>query len=54
MGRRGIFHTYSLLGEIEGHFIHEFVTYVYETPGLVHTGTTGLHCCGSDSEANFI
>jgi hypothetical protein len=31
MGRREIFHTFSLLVEIEGHFTHEFVTYVYET-----------------------
>jgi hypothetical protein len=31
MGRREIFHTCSLLVEIEGHFTHEFVNYVYET-----------------------
>jgi hypothetical protein len=30
MGRREIFHNSSLLLEIEGHFTHEFVTYVYE------------------------
>jgi hypothetical protein len=33
MGRREIFHTFSPLVEIEGHFTHEFVTYVYETVG---------------------
>jgi hypothetical protein len=27
MGRREIFHTFSLLVEIEGHFTHEFVTF---------------------------
>jgi hypothetical protein len=31
MGGREIFHTFSLLVEIEGDFTHEFVTYVYET-----------------------
>jgi hypothetical protein len=31
MGRREIFHTISLLVEIEVHFTHEFVTGVYET-----------------------
>jgi hypothetical protein len=31
MGGREIFHTSSLLVEIEGHFTHEFETYVYET-----------------------
>jgi hypothetical protein len=31
MGRREIFHTFSLLVEIEGHFAHEFVNYVCET-----------------------
>jgi hypothetical protein len=31
MGRWEIFHTTTLLVEIEGHFTHEFVTYVYET-----------------------
>jgi hypothetical protein len=31
MGRREIFHTFSLLVEIEGHFSHEFVTYDYKT-----------------------
>jgi hypothetical protein len=30
MGRREIFHTFSLLVEIEGHVANEFVTYVYE------------------------
>jgi hypothetical protein len=29
MGRRGIFHSFSLLDEIEGLFTDEFVTYVY-------------------------
>jgi hypothetical protein len=31
MGREEIFHTFLLLVEIEGHFTHELVTYVYET-----------------------
>jgi hypothetical protein len=31
MGRREIFYNFSLLLEIEGHFTHEFVSYVYET-----------------------
>jgi hypothetical protein len=31
MGRWEIFHTFSLLVEIEGHFAHAFVNYVYET-----------------------
>jgi hypothetical protein len=31
MGRREIFHSFSLLVEIEGYFTHEFVSYVYET-----------------------
>jgi hypothetical protein len=31
MERREIFITFSLLVEIEGHFTHEFVSYVYET-----------------------
>jgi hypothetical protein len=31
MGRSEIFHNFSLLVEIKGHFTHEFVTYVYET-----------------------
>jgi hypothetical protein len=31
MGRGEIYHTSSLLVEIEGHFTHEFVTYVNET-----------------------
>jgi hypothetical protein len=31
MGSREMFHTFSLLVEIEGHFTHEFVSYVYET-----------------------
>jgi hypothetical protein len=31
MGRREIFHTFLLLVEIEGHFTHELVSYVYET-----------------------
>jgi hypothetical protein len=31
MGRRQIFHTFSLLVEIVGHFAQEFVSYVYET-----------------------
>jgi hypothetical protein len=31
MGRRELFHTFSLLVEIEGHFIDELVSYVYET-----------------------
>jgi hypothetical protein len=30
-GKKRIFHTFSLLVEIEGHFTHEFVTSVYET-----------------------
>jgi hypothetical protein len=38
MGRREIFHTFSLLVEIEGHFTHEFVTYVYETVGRSFLG----------------
>jgi hypothetical protein len=29
MGRREIFHNFSLMVEIEGHFSHEFVTYDY-------------------------
>jgi hypothetical protein len=36
MGRREIFHTFSLLVEIEGHFTHEFVSYVYETEDSVN------------------
>jgi hypothetical protein len=28
LGRREIFHNFLKLVEIEGHFIHEFVTYV--------------------------
>jgi hypothetical protein len=31
MGRSEIFNTVLLLVEIEGHFTHEFVTYVRET-----------------------
>jgi hypothetical protein len=31
MGRREIFHTFSLLVEMERHFTHEFVTCDYET-----------------------
>jgi hypothetical protein len=31
MGREEIFHTFLLLVEIEGHFTHELVSYVYET-----------------------
>jgi hypothetical protein len=31
MGRREIVHTRSVLVEIEGHFAHEFVSYVNET-----------------------
>jgi hypothetical protein len=39
MGRREKFHTFSLLVEIEGHFTHEFVSYVYETEDW-----KGAHC----------
>jgi hypothetical protein len=48
MGRREICHTFSLLVEIEGHFTHEFVSYVYEIEdrSLIHissiTTTRGL------------
>jgi hypothetical protein len=31
MGRREIFHTFSLLVEIKGHFTHGFVIYVNTT-----------------------
>jgi hypothetical protein len=31
MGREEICHTFLLLVEIEGHFTHELVSYVYET-----------------------
>jgi hypothetical protein len=34
IGRMEIFHTFSLLVEIEGHFTHEFVSYVCETEDL--------------------
>jgi hypothetical protein len=33
MGRGDIFITFSLLVEIEGHFNHEFVPYVYGSKG---------------------
>jgi hypothetical protein len=39
MGCREIFHTFSLLVELEGHFTHEFVSfvsYVYETEDRSH------------------
>jgi hypothetical protein len=39
MGRREIFHSFSLLAEIEGHFTHAFVTYLYETQVRTGTGT---------------
>jgi hypothetical protein len=39
MGRREIFLTFSLLVEIEGHFINEFVSYVYETEDRSDPGT---------------
>jgi hypothetical protein len=29
MGRKEIFHNFLLLVEIDGHFTHDFVTYVY-------------------------
>jgi hypothetical protein len=32
MGSREIFHTFSLLVEIEGHFTHGFVTYDHYFP----------------------
>jgi hypothetical protein len=41
MGRRGIFHTFFLLVEIEGHFTKEFVTYVYETLDWLVTHLVG-------------
>jgi hypothetical protein len=43
MGRREIYHTFSLLVEIEGHFTHEFVSYVYETEDREHTVFTAKH-----------
>jgi hypothetical protein len=35
MGRREVFHTFSLLVEIEGHFTNKFVTYVYEAQNRI-------------------
>jgi hypothetical protein len=40
IGRREIFLTSSLLVEIEGHFTHEFVSYVYETEDSNEYGNT--------------
>jgi hypothetical protein len=42
MGRREIFPTSSLLVEIEGHFTHEFVAYVYETQDRFRYSVAGF------------
>jgi hypothetical protein len=48
MGRREILHTFLLLVEIEGHFTHELVSYVYETQdrSKIHI----LYCSGYHSK----
>jgi hypothetical protein len=38
MGRKEIVNTFSLLVEIEGHFTHEFVSYVCETEDWRNSG----------------